>query len=229
MNDFNFLQQQQTLLADRSVVYQMRVNGQDSQCGVVLCCPGEAMQISFNKHQLPAELQGRLDMHEVSQFVDAAQKVLNLTVMPMFPCIFTHFCIPFSPVCALYYCQGERQKRLRQIVDEHNAIIAFKGYYWEYCGGSKLQHLFPLFVLKTTNENNMLPPAAPGGTGVQLNIQRGGVVPGGEQIVPAAATIVPTTVVPVAPYPMATTQPAMLDDAPNKKQAYGYSKPIRDF
>ena len=47
-------------------------------------------------------------------------KIFHETGMPMLPCLFHHFCLPFSPICAAMYCANQRKSRLEDLVKDFN-------------------------------------------------------------------------------------------------------------
>jgi len=52
------------------------------------------------------------------------------TVAPFLPCMFTHFCIPFSPVCYLAYMASRRQSKLTKLLEEENLRLRPEGIEW---------------------------------------------------------------------------------------------------
>lgn len=52
------------------------------------------------------------------------------THAPPFPCIFTHFCIPFSPVCFILYRAKQRQTRLNALFAAENTRLNLQGVEW---------------------------------------------------------------------------------------------------
>ena len=51
----------------------------------------------------------------------------------MMPCVFLHFCIPFSPACVACYCISKRKTDLREIVEEFNEEKAlYQGIFAEW-------------------------------------------------------------------------------------------------
>lgn len=57
-------------------------------------------------------------------------EVFAQTVMPTFPCLLGHFCLPFSPVCAMMYCANRRDRGIRAILEKYNTNLKERGLYW---------------------------------------------------------------------------------------------------
>ena len=70
--------------------------------------------------------------HEIRQFMEDAEKIYQQTGMPLCPCLCCHFCIPFSPVCAIAYCSYRRKSRLQNLVKAFNTQTLDKGIFLEF-------------------------------------------------------------------------------------------------
>lgn len=57
---------------------------------------------------------------ELRKFMDDAGDVYHKTGMPLFPCIFGHFCVPFGPICLLLHCMNKRKSQLEDLMEEFN-------------------------------------------------------------------------------------------------------------
>ena len=57
---------------------------------------------------------------ELDQLMEEGNKVLKNSHIPPFPLIFTHFCIPFSPICILACYASKREKDLRSLCEKWN-------------------------------------------------------------------------------------------------------------
>lgn len=154
----------------RDTVYVMTMSGQDNQCGIVFCCPGRAARVDLPLNIIPAELQGLFTTDELSSFVSSVNQAYQDTIMPIIPCIFTHFCLPFSPVCALLYCQSKRRQLLDVIVEEQNKLLVDKRLYWVRREG--------FLVLKTSDPARMRDFAAgsPEALAIQMTSMISGMV-----------------------------------------------------
>lgn len=88
-------------------------------CGLPFCCPGDQpkfVQVQF----FPSNLQALQLEEQVTQFMQEADEIYHSTGMPMCPCMICHFCIPFSPVCAMIICAQRRKSKLDQLVKDYN-------------------------------------------------------------------------------------------------------------
>ena len=57
---------------------------------------------------------------DLREFMEEAEKIYHETGMPMYPCVFHHFCLPFSPFCAIMYCTSRRKSRLEDLIKDFN-------------------------------------------------------------------------------------------------------------
>ena len=57
---------------------------------------------------------------ELREFMTEVEKAFHETGMPMFPCFLHHFCLPFSPICAMLYCASQRKSKLEELVQNFN-------------------------------------------------------------------------------------------------------------
>jgi hypothetical protein len=145
------------------VLFNVRLVGSDSQCGVPGCCPGHAAHLDLPKGMLPQQLQGKMGLHELEPFAAEVQKILDETCCPMFPMVCMHFCIPLSPICCVFYWAGQRQKRLQVVIEKVNDQLRSKGYYWTMGstgagGGRNAVPGMAFLMFKTTNAHEMLNP-----------------------------------------------------------------------
>jgi hypothetical protein len=118
-------------VVDEDAIFTLRSKNLDSQCGCPIGCKGQAMACNFVPHFIPDELNEIMTLQEFTEFVAEIDKALQDTHLPMMPCLFGHFCIPFSPICAMMYCQAQRSKRIDAILANSTSKLAERGYYWE--------------------------------------------------------------------------------------------------
>ena len=103
------------------------------QCGYPVCCPGNQpkfVEVSFFPSQV-SEIED-----DLRKLFEDAKEVFHETGMPMFPCLLHHFCLPFSPICAMFYCMSQRKSRLDELIQSFNHGIGMFGF--------KIYILFPL-------------------------------------------------------------------------------------
>ena len=92
-----------------------------SGCGYPMCCPGK--QPKFVRPPFPNRyIQNNLQLwDDLEDFMLESEEIFHKTGIPGCPCAFHHFCLPFSPFCAMYYCSWRRKNCLEQHVDQWNA------------------------------------------------------------------------------------------------------------
>lgn len=110
-----------------------RLDLSSDQCGYPICCPGN--QPKFIPPAFPnSYIDGHLGMWpELKEFMSDAAEIFRVTGMPMCPCIAHHFCIPFSPVCAMLYFAKKRKRELDELLqtwNEENGLA--KGVYLQW-------------------------------------------------------------------------------------------------
>lgn len=90
-----------------------------SQCGYPLCCPGKQPKF-VDVEFFPTSIRDMGLEQDLREFMEETEEIYHDTGMPMFPCTLHHFCLPFSPICALLYCMSKRKSKLEDIVKEFN-------------------------------------------------------------------------------------------------------------
>ena len=63
---------------------------------------------------------------DLREFMKETEEIYHETGMPMIPCFLHHFCLPFSPICVLCYCQSKRKSRLEDLVEDFNKEKAYR-------------------------------------------------------------------------------------------------------
>ena len=114
---FNFSAVKKMTNPDNITITTFHLDMASDQCGYPICCPGiqpKFVEISFFPSQV-SEIED-----DLRKLFEDAKEVFQETGMPMFPCIFHHFCLPFSPICALYYCMSQRKSRLDELIQNFN-------------------------------------------------------------------------------------------------------------
>ena len=97
------------------------------------------MDITF----FPTSLS-EMDMEQdLRAFIDETEKIFSETGMPMFPCLLHHFCLPFSPICAMMYCANQRKSRLEELVKDFNKEKGKKTDQNRYFSGNYENLFFP--------------------------------------------------------------------------------------
>lgn len=111
-------------------VHALQVNTADGACG--LCCyplNGVSSSISI-QYALSPEAAQCISLEEVNSFVREVNDILQRTHLPMFPLIFMHFIIPFSPICFLSCATSSRQKKLQELIERTNETLKSRNCHW---------------------------------------------------------------------------------------------------
>jgi hypothetical protein len=75
------------------------------------------MDVNF----FPTQLTSLNLEEDLREMMSKTGEIFHDTGMPMFPCLLHHFCLPFSPVCAIFYCAKRRKTRLEELVQQKSA------------------------------------------------------------------------------------------------------------
>jgi len=115
-------------------VFGLELSGTDPCCGCPCsCCHATGFTVRDEESGaggMPAGLRGLYTAEEFTRIKKEIDDIFDTTVWPIFPCLFTHFCIPFSPVCAYFYCGSRRMKALASWREKENARLAERGLVW---------------------------------------------------------------------------------------------------
>ena len=90
-----------------------------NQCGYPICCPGNQpkfIEVNF----FPTSLTDMGIENDLREFFEESEKIFYETGMPMFPCVLHHFCLPFSPFCAMMYFANQRKSKLEELIKDFN-------------------------------------------------------------------------------------------------------------
>jgi hypothetical protein len=79
---------------------------------------------------VPPELASIYSEQEWSKMKRHIDDAYDSTAFPFFPCIFTHFCIPFFPVCVMCCCESRRTSKMKDWAEQENARLAVQGLQW---------------------------------------------------------------------------------------------------
>ncbi len=93
------------------------------KCGYPIFCPGEQPRFVEPQFFVGQLANCGIEESQLRRFFDDAKEIFHDTGMPMFPCIFHHFCLPFSPICAAAYCSKKRKVRQQADVPSRNLTM----------------------------------------------------------------------------------------------------------
>jgi hypothetical protein len=97
----------------------INAEGMDAACGLPCCCSVTTKQFQ-TQYFIPPECANCISAAELSRLVEEGNRILSTTHMPVLPIIFTHFCIPFSPICIIAAYANSRQEKLRALCKRWN-------------------------------------------------------------------------------------------------------------
>lgn len=107
----------------------------DSICGLPGCCCCYACVPSASYIQdvyaIPLQENPYFNLADMNEMIHKINRIVAETHVPIFPILFTHFCIPFSPICLIGGCHSRRTARIRQLLDETNARVSPHGIHFE--------------------------------------------------------------------------------------------------
>jgi len=107
-------------------IYTLSIVFNDASCGCVGCVNSNYIT---PPPFFPSALQGYITNDDLLDFIDDVNGVYKRTVCPMFPLIFLHFCLPFSPICFASCAASNRKKGLTRALRDFNTLYAEKGLY----------------------------------------------------------------------------------------------------
>ena len=106
----------------------IHVQGAPPSCGCPNCHNGS--QIAAER-VLPPSFADIYTEEEWSVLIHQLDLILD-HVLPIFPVIFAHMCIPFSPVCAILHYAKKQKKAVAEVVAKENARLEPQGLYWTH-------------------------------------------------------------------------------------------------
>jgi hypothetical protein len=112
-----------------TAIYGLQMQGSDPMCGCPFkWCHAQASVVA--SVGVPPELASIYSEQEWSKMKRHIDDTYDSTAFPFFPCIFTHFCIPFFPVCVMCCCESRRTSKMKDWADQENARLAVQGLKW---------------------------------------------------------------------------------------------------
>jgi hypothetical protein len=105
--------------------------GSYAACGCAARCGCTPMVPKIPpQYHIPNEAQKYLSLQELNEFVDKFNHILETNYIPVLPLIFTHFCIPFSPICVMSWYAQSRDKLLNELVKIENDKMVGRKCHW---------------------------------------------------------------------------------------------------
>jgi hypothetical protein len=106
----------------KNTIITLTFTGAASQCG---CAADMGFGIPTTPtisphHFLDPEAQPYISLEELNNLAAEINAIFANNYMPPLPLMFTHFCIPFSPVCVMFYYIARLEKAFNEFIDHMN-------------------------------------------------------------------------------------------------------------
>lgn len=133
-----------TSTPDNSIL-SFYLTGTDSTFGLPACCffyaNAPTCRYIQEVYSIPLEENGVFNVSDMNDLIRNINQILSYTHVPVFPLIFTHFCLPFSPICLKGYCEYERGNELKELLKEVNSRISPHGIHFELASSPQASHI----------------------------------------------------------------------------------------
>lgn len=116
-----------------NTVLSLRVTGTAAACGCAAnrCCGAPEVPKIAPQYFVPDEAAAFLNLDELNAFIREVNTIQENNYIPPIPLMFTHFCLPFSPVCVMSCFESSRNRMLRELVDKTNQqTLVPRGCHW---------------------------------------------------------------------------------------------------
>jgi len=177
-----------------AVIY-LYLQGGPSVCGCAADCGCGVPTVPkiAPQYAVPAEAVSYISVAELNEFCQDVNYIQEHNSIPILPLIFTHFCIPFSPLCVMSHYETRRTKKLEQLLEKVNTEkFVSRGCHWErvaYPYTGRHRHAvvsIPMLALIKHNNN-----ASSGNVAAEVAALRTTSYPSAQvQVGPAAPTTV---------------------------------------
>jgi len=120
--------------APPSTLYCLYTKGTEPNCGLQCCCfhwYSSPPQVDIAVEAIPVELLRMYSVEEFQKFGEKFNAIYEATAYPLFPGAFTHFCIPFSPLCGVLHFQSKRRAALEDLIRKTNEELKVRELKWE--------------------------------------------------------------------------------------------------
>jgi hypothetical protein len=80
---------------------------------------------------LPPAAESLISLEHLNEVVAGLNTVLAENYMPPLPLLFTHVCIPLSPVCVMAYYASRADQKLKEYITSLNSASGVpRNYHW---------------------------------------------------------------------------------------------------
>jgi hypothetical protein len=87
-------------------------------CG---CAPGVAK--IAKQYSVPPEAQSCIDLGSLNTFIDEVNDITEDSYIPPAPMFFTSICIPFCPLCLMWYYTSRGVKKVNALLEKTNPTM----------------------------------------------------------------------------------------------------------
>ena len=115
-----------------NTIFVLKFFGQDADCGcpcggfpTIQCDPNAWALMDSNLKTILSDRGFNFD-----NLAAELNTLLSKTWIPMLPCLFAHFIIPFSPICAMKYYEIKRRSGTERIAADYTKFIVHHGLAW---------------------------------------------------------------------------------------------------
>jgi hypothetical protein len=115
-----------------NTVITLNFSGQFWQCGLAAdCgCVADAPRIP-RQEVLPPVAESLISLEHLNEVVAGLNTVLAENYIPPLPLLFTHVCLPFSPVCVMAYYASRADQKLKEYIASLNSASGVpRNYHW---------------------------------------------------------------------------------------------------
>ena len=118
-----------------TAIYGLQMEGDEPQCGLPCkYCHAQAPVCvgagGLGAGMPPPELEGLYSEAQWKLLKQRVDDTYDSTAFPFMPCMFTHLCVPFSPICVMCCCASRRTNQLREHFEEENTRLKPQGLEW---------------------------------------------------------------------------------------------------
>jgi hypothetical protein len=106
----------------KNTIITLTFTGMPSHCGCAadMGCGAPSTPTIAPQYFVDPEAQPYISLEELNNLAAEINSIFANNYMPPMPLMFTHFCIPFSPICVLSHYAARFDKALNEFIDRTN-------------------------------------------------------------------------------------------------------------
>jgi hypothetical protein len=106
----------------KNTIITLTFTGTPSHCGCAadMGCGAPSTPTIAPQYFVDPEAQPYISLEELNNLAAEINSIFANNYMPPMPLMFTHFCIPFSPICVLSHYAARFDKALNEFIDRTN-------------------------------------------------------------------------------------------------------------